>query len=771
MRIILKIAKAELRSLFYSPIAWVIAIAFFVVCGVQFANPLEAMAAQQQFKTENETGWNGFNFSLTIQLFVGSYSFLLSNLYLFIPLLTMGLISREVHAGTIRLLYSSPIKTRHIVLGKYLGLMLYNAILLIPVVLLMITGCFVIASPDYQVYFSALLGFYLLSGTYMAIGLFVSGLTGYQIVAALLTFLVFAVLNNISQVGQQYDLFRDLTYFLNISGRVENLLLGLITSKDVFYFVLIMLLFVAFTLIKLKSRTESNPWYIYLFRYASAFVVVLLAGYFTSRPAHIAYLDVTRNKSNTIHPAVQKVIRALGKEPLKVTLYTNIIGDAANAGFPAGRNAYLWGLWGKYLRFHPHIDFRYVYYYDLRKDDSSFRKLYPNKTLDEIAGKVIDFNGIPGSIVKKPSAIRTMVDLEPEGKRLVMELEYKGKKTFLRTYDDILLWPDQMQMAGAIARLTRDTTPVILFVSGHYERSPYRSGEREYSDHTLNKLSRGALLNQGVDVDTINLQQRNIPANTSILVVADPKSAYTEEEQHKIRSYITNGGNAIFYGEPGKQQMLNPILQTIGAQLDDGIIVALNPHEMAQVIWPDFTDAAGRLALEPMLYRYQKKEIKKLIFMQSGAANISYHQKSVFLIQPLFGLPGSDTIWIERGRFVPDSAAPVYSERESDVRIGKYITGIKLTRTINHKEQRIIVNADADFMSAFRQSGALLGNACYSWLLKNEYPVYTNAPLPIDRLLTIDRKQSGTIWIIFVYIIPAIVLVSGSILLIRRKRK
>lgn len=45
--------------------------------------------------------------------------------YLIMPLLTMGLISQEFSRGSIKLLFSAPITGRHIVLGKYLGIMLY----------------------------------------------------------------------------------------------------------------------------------------------------------------------------------------------------------------------------------------------------------------------------------------------------------------------------------------------------------------------------------------------------------------------------------------------------------------------------------------------------------------------------------------------------------------------------------------------------------------------------------------------------------------------
>ena len=771
MRIIFKIAGAELRSLFYSPVAWVIAITFFVACGLQFADPLVDIAAVQQFRIDNMPGWKGFDIPLTHNLFDQSYKFLFENLYLFIPLLTMGAISREVHSGTINLLNSSPVTTRQIVLGKYLGLAVYNMILMIPIALILLTGYFSIISPDYKVFFTVLFGIYLLTCTYSAIGLFVSSLTNYQVVAALLTIMVFLVLTIMPNLWQQYDLVRDLTYFLNLSGRVDFLMTGLITTRDVSYFILIIGLFIVFTLVKLKSRKESKPWYVHFIRYLGVFAFVLLLGYITNRPAHCGYLDVSRGRINTIHPATQEAINELGDDTLQVTLYTNLLDQSFINGLPAARNDYLWNLWGKYLRFHPNTTFKFVYYYDLVDGDSSFFKQYPNKTAREIAERIMRFNGLPKSIFKTPAEIRKIIDLDDEGKRVVMQLEYKGRKTFLRTYGDMQFWPDQLHFSAAFRRLSRDTIPLILFTSGHYERSAFKSGEREYADHTLNKLSRAALLNQGVDVDSINLSTDEIPPSTSILVVADPKSALSSAEQDKIRSYINNGGNAIFYGEPGKQQMLNPILGSLGITLEDGILVAPNPHDMAHFTMNKLTDAAGRLGLEPLLFEYQqgKGELPPMIL--SGSANIIYKQDSGAHVKELFQPADEYSTWIERGYFVADSAAPVFSIAEGDIKRDKFTTSISLSQKIRNKEQRIVVAGDADFMSAFRGSGSFLGNAMYSWALYNEYPAYTNYPPHKDKLLTINRRQSKGLWVVFVYIIPGIVFAMGAVFLIRRRRK
>ena len=67
--------------------------------------------------------------NLTMSIFSGLrglFESIQRNLYFYVPLLTMGLMSREFGSGSIKLLYSSPITNTQIVLGKFLAMMVYG---------------------------------------------------------------------------------------------------------------------------------------------------------------------------------------------------------------------------------------------------------------------------------------------------------------------------------------------------------------------------------------------------------------------------------------------------------------------------------------------------------------------------------------------------------------------------------------------------------------------------------------------------------------------
>ena len=112
MKTIFKIAKTELRDLFYSPIAWLILIIFTFQTGMLFTGMISDIVRSQSM------GGHGAN--LTLGNFGGQRGLLVavqSYLYLYIPLLTMGLMSGELSSGSIKLLYSSPVRNSLIILG------------------------------------------------------------------------------------------------------------------------------------------------------------------------------------------------------------------------------------------------------------------------------------------------------------------------------------------------------------------------------------------------------------------------------------------------------------------------------------------------------------------------------------------------------------------------------------------------------------------------------------------------------------------------------
>lgn len=165
----LAIYKKELRSYFTSMIGYVFISLFLVIIGIYFfLNNLLARSA---------------NFEHTI----ANVSFIF---VLLVPLLTMRLMAEENRQKTDQLLLTSPVTAGDIILGKFFAvfsilLIVIGIISTYPLVM-MRYGKVPFASS-----YASIIGFMLLGGAYLAMGLFLSSLTESQVVAAVITFIVF----------------------------------------------------------------------------------------------------------------------------------------------------------------------------------------------------------------------------------------------------------------------------------------------------------------------------------------------------------------------------------------------------------------------------------------------------------------------------------------------------------------------------------------------------------------------------------------------------
>jgi ABC-2 type transport system permease protein len=124
MKVVYKIAKAELQVLFYSPVAWLVLVLFAFQSSLIFIDNFNGLVKAQALG-------RGLN-SVTLGVvtgFRGFYPLISKYLFLYIPLFTMGVMSREYNRGSIKLLFSSPITSSQIIFGKYLSLIIYGFIL------------------------------------------------------------------------------------------------------------------------------------------------------------------------------------------------------------------------------------------------------------------------------------------------------------------------------------------------------------------------------------------------------------------------------------------------------------------------------------------------------------------------------------------------------------------------------------------------------------------------------------------------------------------
>lgn len=130
--------------------------------------------------------------------------------------------------------------------------------------------------------------------------------------------------------------------------------------------------------------------------------------------------------------------------------------------------------------------------------------------------------------------------------------------------------PSEVELTGALLRISKDAKKRIVFLEGHSEHS------LEDKDRTgLSNLNE-ALIKQGYDLGTVSLlKEEAVPENTSVLVIAGPQRPVTKDEQDRIQSYVNKGGHLLVMVDPDSPAGLDPLLARYGLGFGPGVLVDL----------------------------------------------------------------------------------------------------------------------------------------------------------------------------------------------------
>ena len=763
MKTIFRIAKTELYTLFFSPVAWLVLMIFAFQAGMEFTESFGKCLKSQAL---------GYSlYGVTSKVFTGWALFksMQGNLYLYIPLLTMGLMSREIASGSIKLLLSSPVTNAKIILGKYLAMMVYCFTLILILFASVIFGGFTIKDLDFPAILSALLGLYLLICAYSAIGLFMSCLTSYQVVAAMGTLGVLAVLNFVGGVGQDIAFIREITYWLSISGRTDDMLNGLICSEDILYFFIVISLFVSFSILKLQSSIEKRSMLSTIGRYAGVALIAILLGFISSRPTMKSYYDATSTKKNTLTQNSQDIVSKLDGG-MTMTTYCNLLDEDFYVGSPSSVKRDM-ELFEKYVRFKPEIKMKYVYYYD-KVDNPNLYKYYPNMTEEQIAKKICKVRGYDYDMFLTPEEIKKVKNLESEGNHFVREIvRENGQKTHLRLYNDNQRHPSETEITAALKRFVVKA-PRVGFLTGHGERVIDRNRDKDYSAFVNNRSFRSSLMNQGFDGVNLTLSEE-IPADIDIIVIADIRESLSKEEYAKLDKYIARGGNLIISSDSKRQLVINPLLKQFGVTMTLGELVQPKKDLVPNVIAGNITSATENISSKMYrLYRYGYK------IAMPGAAGLEVTEDKGFKVTPLI-VTNEKGSWSELETTDFMDGEVVLNPKKGEVEKSTSIA-LALSRKISNKEQRILIFGDSDFISngELSRSRSHISAANFSfipgmfqWLSYDEYPVNTSRVRPPDDEVYFKRSNMIYVKFTFLGILPALLGIFGTLLWFRRKRQ
>jgi ABC-2 type transport system permease protein len=229
------IARREMSSYFFSPMAYVALSLFLLASGFMFWDDFQPGSPAEMRHIFQQMVW--------LLIFI-------------VPVLSMGLLSQEWSTGTIESLMTAPVNETDVVMGKFLGSFGFFGVLLAPTLLYAVMLS-VYGHTDKGTIACGYLGIVLVGALFIAVGLFCSSLTRSQVVAAVTSatvlFVVTVVPWWIAGRATLSEFWRQVADQCVIR-RYEDFSKGIIDTGNIVFFIAATVLFLFLTVKVMESR-------------------------------------------------------------------------------------------------------------------------------------------------------------------------------------------------------------------------------------------------------------------------------------------------------------------------------------------------------------------------------------------------------------------------------------------------------------------------------------------------------------------------------------
>lgn len=228
------IFKRELKAYFTSPLGYVFLAIFYAFSGLFF------------YIFSLSVGSNDIS-SVFLMMFIV--------LMVFVPLLTMRLLSEDKKQKTDQLILTAPVSLLSIVMGKFLAA---YAIFAIGVAVMPVYG-FVMstfATVSWLPIWGNTVGLLLLGGIFVSIGLFISSLTENQMIAAIGGFFInlMILLMNTLKSALPNGFLQDVLSSISVYSRYSEITSGIFSLSSLIFFVSVIFIFLFLTVRVLEKR-------------------------------------------------------------------------------------------------------------------------------------------------------------------------------------------------------------------------------------------------------------------------------------------------------------------------------------------------------------------------------------------------------------------------------------------------------------------------------------------------------------------------------------
>lgn len=359
-------------------------------------------------------------------------------------------------------------------------------------------------------------------------------------------------------------------------------------------------------------------------------------------------------------------------------------------------------------------------------------------------------------------------------------IQYAGQMAIhLGDRSEVVEQTTESVIANVIQRMSRGSERLVVFLEGHEEREPLAEHSSGLSQF-LSNLERSGFIVQPHSL----VRAQSIPQNARFLVIAAPQKDLLPGEVEIIKQYLEQGGNLLWLQDPGGLHGLKPIADLLGLKISEGTVLDANEqlHAVLGVSHPaivpvvdygkspiaeKFTGSQSLFPFSTMIERNPLEDKQALVWQTE---------------ELLTTLPNS---WLETGTI---DGAVTYEEEKGDV-LGPISIGFTLTRLLEQpagtetaatpkpkeeRQQRVVVIGDSDFLiNSFIGQGVNLDLATniFNWLSDDDNLLNIQVNSAPDTNFTLGETSSVILASFFLMVLPLSLIVLGSVIWLRRRRR
>jgi len=480
-----------------------------------------------------------------------------------------------------------------------------------------------------------------------------------------------------------------------------------------------------------KRLLEQTNWGVFVLLLLLLFGLV---NYLALR--HYARWDLTRNRVHSLSDQTLKVLGSL-REEVKVTVF-----------LAPGDELYerVLTLLEAYRQKNPRIRIETV---DPDRDRARAQALAQQYKV-QVANVVVFEAGGHVRLVEKDQ----MVEYDFSGLSLGTPARVKAFKA-------------EGAFTNALLEVLHPQKPVVLFTSGHGERSSGGKGEGV-------GVLRGRLSGEGATVrEWVSLGQTSVPEEASAVVVAGPQTPFSAEEARILEAYLEKGGRLLLLLDPvftGRPPAFAPtgledLLRRWGVTLRDDVV--LDPPAAVPQLGPQ-TFFASHFGDHPVVRDLAQNQFLVLLAL-CRSLELGSPRAEGYVAVPL--LETSPSAWGVRdlGALARGVARGPGDKAGTQVLAAAVFPGEK-----GSGKARLVVMGDSDFASD-ALLGQGFGNQLFAlnalhWLLEQESRIAIPPREAVETHLDLTTTQANVLFVLFTVLLPLLAAGTGIYVFLQRRR-